>query len=145
MKMNMVEMLFILFVVLLVFGPKKLPEISRKIGRALGEFRSMTDGVKQQLEAETRKLGIDSSVAFQSQVRLRDTPAVADWKPALFSLTEGGTPPAEPVARTPLTTKAEAAISAILADVLAHPARTDAAAAGLPNLTSTTEPKIGNV
>ncbi len=33
------EVLAILFVILLLFGAKKLPELSRSLGRSLGEFR----------------------------------------------------------------------------------------------------------
>ncbi|HSR87344.1 MAG TPA: twin-arginine translocase TatA/TatE family subunit [Pontiella sp.] len=33
------ELLIILFVVLLLFGAKKLPELSRALGKSLGEFR----------------------------------------------------------------------------------------------------------
>lgn len=33
------ELLVILFIVLLVFGAKKLPELSRSLGKSLGEFK----------------------------------------------------------------------------------------------------------
>jgi sec-independent protein translocase protein TatA len=33
------ELLIILFVVLLLFGAKKLPELSRALGKSLGEFK----------------------------------------------------------------------------------------------------------
>jgi len=33
------ELLIILFVVLLLFGAKKLPELSRSLGKSLGEFK----------------------------------------------------------------------------------------------------------
>ena len=39
------EMMVIMVVVLLVFGPGKLPEVGRGLGKALGEFRRMTSGV----------------------------------------------------------------------------------------------------
>ena len=38
------EMLVILVVVLLVFGPGKLPEVGRGVGRMMGEFRRFTSG-----------------------------------------------------------------------------------------------------
>lgn len=50
------EMLFILVLVWLIFGPKKLPQISGQIGRALGEFRRATNQLKWQLESEVRTL-----------------------------------------------------------------------------------------
>lgn len=46
------EILFILVVALLVFGPKRLPEIGRTIGKALGEFRQATGDLKRSLDRE---------------------------------------------------------------------------------------------
>jgi Tat protein translocase TatB subunit len=49
------ELIIILIVALLVVGPKKLPEVARSVGRALGEFRRMADDVKDSLEQEINK------------------------------------------------------------------------------------------
>lgn len=46
------ELLIIFALALLVFGPKKLPEIAKSIGRALREFRRVSDDLKGQLEEE---------------------------------------------------------------------------------------------
>lgn len=46
------EILFILVVALLVFGPRRLPEIGRTIGRALGEFRRATTDLKRSIDTE---------------------------------------------------------------------------------------------
>jgi sec-independent protein translocase protein TatB len=43
------EILLILVVALLVFGPKRLPEIAQSLGRALGEFRRTLDDVKREM------------------------------------------------------------------------------------------------
>ena len=40
------EMILILALALLVFGPKKLPEVGRSIGKALREFRRTSDEIK---------------------------------------------------------------------------------------------------
>jgi TatA/E family protein of Tat protein translocase len=44
------ELLLILVVALIVIGPKKLPDIAKALGRALGEFRRATDGIKENLD-----------------------------------------------------------------------------------------------
>jgi sec-independent protein translocase protein TatA len=44
------EILVILLVGLLVFGPKKLPEIGRQVGRGLHELRKFQDTVKGELD-----------------------------------------------------------------------------------------------
>jgi TatA/E family protein of Tat protein translocase len=46
------ELIIIFAVALLVFGPKKLPEVGRAIGKALREFRRTTDEIKEKLEEE---------------------------------------------------------------------------------------------
>lgn len=46
------EIIIILALALLVFGPKKLPEIGRSIGKALREFRRASDEIKQKIEDE---------------------------------------------------------------------------------------------
>jgi TatA/E family protein of Tat protein translocase len=48
------ELLFIMMVALLIFGPKRLPEIGRTVGRALGEFRRASSELKRSLETEMR-------------------------------------------------------------------------------------------
>lgn len=46
------EILFILVLALLIFGPKRLPEIGRTIGRAMGEFRKATNDLKRSVNLE---------------------------------------------------------------------------------------------
>ncbi|HEU4520514.1 MAG TPA: Sec-independent protein translocase protein TatB [Thermoanaerobaculia bacterium] len=48
------ELMLILAVALIVFGPRKLPEIGRTLGKALGEFRRATDDLKNTIEREVR-------------------------------------------------------------------------------------------
>lgn len=46
------EVMFILVLALLIFGPRKLPEIGRTIGRTLSEFREASNALKRSLNAE---------------------------------------------------------------------------------------------
>ena len=46
------EVLLILFIILLLFGAKKLPELSRSLGKSLGEFKKG----KEDLEKEIRDI-----------------------------------------------------------------------------------------
>lgn len=48
------ELILIFLVALIVFGPRKLPDIGRSLGRALGEFRRATNELKTTLEDEVR-------------------------------------------------------------------------------------------
>ena len=46
------ELIAIFAIALLIFGPKKLPEVGRSIGKALREFRRTSDEIKEKLEEE---------------------------------------------------------------------------------------------
>jgi TatA/E family protein of Tat protein translocase len=46
------ELILIFVVALLVFGPKKLPEIGRSVGKALREFKKTSDEIKGRIEEE---------------------------------------------------------------------------------------------
>ena len=46
------ELILIMIVALLVVGPKKLPDLARSLGKALHDFKKMTDDVKQTFEEE---------------------------------------------------------------------------------------------
>jgi sec-independent protein translocase protein TatB len=49
--------LVVLFVVaLIIFGPQKLPELARMLGKATAEFRKMTNDFRYALEDEVREL-----------------------------------------------------------------------------------------
>ena len=46
------ELLFILALALLIFGPKKMPEIGRTLGRGLSEFRKASNELKRTFNTE---------------------------------------------------------------------------------------------
>ncbi len=48
------ELLLIFIVALIVFGPKRLPEIGKSLGKALGEFKKASDELKNTIEREVR-------------------------------------------------------------------------------------------
>ncbi len=48
------ELLVVMLVVFIFFGPKKLPEMGKSLGKALREFKSAMRGVKEDLEKSTR-------------------------------------------------------------------------------------------
>ena len=50
MNLGWSEILLIAFVVLLLFGGKKIPELMRGLGRGVREFKDAKDNVKKELE-----------------------------------------------------------------------------------------------
>ena len=47
---GMQEIIIILVVALIVIGPKKLPDLAKALGRAIGEFRRAADDLKENLD-----------------------------------------------------------------------------------------------
>lgn len=93
------ELLLIFVVILIVFGPRRIPEIGRTLGKALGEFRKATDDLKSTIERE---------------VRLEELKKITP--PSLESIMT----PGESVSRTEPSV-AETPAAPLLADPLAEP------------------------
>src|SRR5215467_8471666 len=50
------EMIFIFFLALILFGPKKLPELGRTVGKAITEFRRASNELKSTFDREMKSL-----------------------------------------------------------------------------------------
>jgi TatA/E family protein of Tat protein translocase len=48
------EIIFLFFIALVIFGPKKLPELGKTLGKGLREFRRATDDLKSNWEEHVR-------------------------------------------------------------------------------------------
>lgn len=62
MNLGFTEMAFIFVLALLIFGPRKLPEIGRQLGRSLAEFKRASNEFKNQIEDEVRQLEVEETV-----------------------------------------------------------------------------------
>ena len=51
-SLGLPEIAFIFIIALLIFGPKKLPELGRTLGRGMAEFRRATDELKRSINTE---------------------------------------------------------------------------------------------
>ncbi|NWG00510.1 MAG: twin-arginine translocase subunit TatB [Thermoanaerobaculaceae bacterium] len=51
-SLGLPELVLIFVVALLLFGPRKLPEIGRSVGKALGEFRRASNDLRRTVEEE---------------------------------------------------------------------------------------------
>jgi sec-independent protein translocase protein TatA len=70
MNLGMSEMLLILVVALIVFGPRKLPELGKSLGQAMSQFRRASEDFKrsweQEVELERTRNPITAENAYNS-------------------------------------------------------------------------------
>src|ERR1700722_4254164 len=85
--------LVILFVVaLLVFGPEKLPELARMLGKAMAEFRRVTGDVRRVVEDEMRDMELKTR---EADLRRREAELAAEREKSIMPPTGSATTPAE--------------------------------------------------
>jgi TatA/E family protein of Tat protein translocase len=51
---GMPELIIIFVIALIIFGPRKLPELGRSLGKSIGEFRRASNELRNTLEEEIR-------------------------------------------------------------------------------------------
>jgi sec-independent protein translocase protein TatA len=88
------ELFLILVVALIVFGPRKLPEIGKSLGRMMNEFKKASNEFRQTLEDEVEADKIRESVRLEAPAPVSPAPAT----PAA--------PTAEPAASAAVTASA---------------------------------------
>ncbi|HKT23317.1 MAG TPA: TatA/E family twin arginine-targeting protein translocase [Terriglobales bacterium] len=108
MNLGFPEMMFIFILALIIFGPKKLPEIGRQIGKGLAEFKRASREFQSQIEDEVRKLELDADI--------KNTIA-----PISLTDTVSSTPPALTVGNSPTVEEATTASTPEVAAAAAHP------------------------
>ncbi|WP_224489649.1 Sec-independent protein translocase subunit TatA/TatB [Robertkochia flava] len=55
------EIVFILFIVVMVFGADKLPEIARGLGKGMRQLKDATNDVKNEIQRSAERNGVDTS------------------------------------------------------------------------------------
>ncbi|SFW26039.1 sec-independent protein translocase protein TatA [Sinomicrobium oceani] len=56
------EILFILFIVVMVFGADKIPEIAKGLGKGMQQLKNATNDIKAEIQKSAEKQGIDSNL-----------------------------------------------------------------------------------
>ena len=94
------ELFVILLVAFIVFGPSKIPEIARKIGKGMNEIRRASDEIKREITKESRKLETDLNVegSVYRDLKMTAEEIKQDFEDAGKTFTEN---PNKPSASTP--------------------------------------------
>jgi TatA/E family protein of Tat protein translocase len=90
------ELIIILVIALIIFGPRKLPELGRSLGKSIGEFKKASNELRSTLEEEIR---VDEQ---RERVKAEEQRAQAAPRPSTAS-SSAEEPVAETVSRTTST------------------------------------------
>ncbi len=95
-SIGMPELILIFVVALLVFGPRKLPEIGKSIGKGLAEFKRASEDLKKTIEQEIEEGKNEAAAVRREVVSAADTVARAPAA-ATPSPVEGDRPDSRPI------------------------------------------------
>lgn len=88
------ELLFIMVLALLIFGPKRLPEIGKTLGKGLSEFRRATNDLKRTIDTEI--LSVDDDRRLPTSI-----PPVSPRRPLATETTVAAEPTVPAASTTP--------------------------------------------
>ncbi len=71
----MPDILFILVLALVIFGPKRLPEVMRQVAKFMAQFRMMSDDLKRQIQSEIVKIELEEKQKQQKTAAPQFIPA----------------------------------------------------------------------
>lgn len=98
-SIGMPELILIFIVALLVFGPKKLPELGKSLGRGLAEFKKASEDLKKTIEDEIEQSKKETAVLHEQvgEVRKAIEPAAPAAPPAAPETSVPRTEPGAPI------------------------------------------------
>jgi sec-independent protein translocase protein TatA len=91
-SIGMPELIIILVIALIIFGPRKLPELGKSLGRSLNEFKKASTDLQNTLEQEIK-------IEEQKEAAAK-TPAPAPVAEVMPNHDEDNAPPRETVSRS---------------------------------------------
>ena len=56
------ELIFIIFIALMLFGSDKIPDVARTMGKAMAQFKNATNEIKSEIQKGVESQGLDTSM-----------------------------------------------------------------------------------
>lgn len=125
------EMIVIFMIALLLFGPKKLPELGRTLGKALTEFRRAKNELKTTFESHMRELEKETQIEAPSSSS-NHTPAPYTYPYDDYGRYDGGETPSTPSRELSEEQKTAVEANAAAADPAAYGLKPEAPALNTP-------------
>ncbi|WP_189319482.1 Sec-independent protein translocase subunit TatA/TatB [Leeuwenhoekiella nanhaiensis] len=66
------EIAFIIFIVIMVFGADKVPDIARGLGKGMRTLRNATDDIKNEITKSAEKQGLDPDITKDMKKEIED-------------------------------------------------------------------------
>ena len=98
-SIGMPELVIILVIALIIFGPRKLPELGRSLGKSIGEFKKASNELRSTLEDEIR---VEEQRDQRAAIKVEQDSAISAAQPATSAAptTTTPAPAADTVSRT---------------------------------------------
>ena len=87
---GMPELVIIMVIALIIFGPRKLPELGRSLGKSIGEFKKASNELKSTLEDEIR---VEEQKEQRAKVEAEQASAITAASPVTATPSPVASPP----------------------------------------------------
>ncbi len=67
------EIAFVIFIVIMVFGADKVPDIARGLGKGMRTLKNATEDIKSEITKSADKQGINTDIAKDMKKEIDDT------------------------------------------------------------------------
>jgi len=105
-NIGMPELIIILVIALIIFGPRKLPELGRSLGKSIGEFKKASNELRNTLDEEIRAEEHKEQRAKTEAEQRTALEAANSMRDAITPETTSPADPHETVSRTSTGTSA---------------------------------------